>query len=429
MSKYLKQLITDQLSSELEGVTDCVLVNVIGLSANETVDLRKQLREKDIRIRVVKNSMAMRAVEGTALAPAFEGANGTLAVCYGGEDFVTLVKEVHRHQKDEDNFEQFVAKGGVMDGETLTPEMVAEVSKWPSREEQLSILVGQLLGPGRTLLAQLESGGANLAAQIDQIDGSGASDDAEGSAEAPAEEEASDDSDAEAEAPAEEEASDDSDEEPSSEESADEESDEVEESTEVTQENTTHDVGDEEDVTGTMQWYILKVQVNREDSIRDALVRRIKMHGLEEFFGDVVVPTEDIAEFNRSGKRRIVKKKLFPGYIMVNMIINDDTWFLVRETSGIGDFTGTFGKPTPMSDEEVRRIIQIDDEVEEGEQQVKTAIPFKKGDRVRVKDGNFQNFEGEVDNIDEASGRVTIIVSIFGRSTPVELEHWQIEEV
>ena len=477
MSKYLKQLITDQLSSELEGVTECVLVNVIGLSANETVDLRKQLREKDIRIRVVKNSMVMRAVEGTALAPAFEGANGTLAVCYGGEDFITLVKEVHRHQKDEDNFEQFVAKGGVMDGETLTPEMVAEVSKWPSREEQLSILVGQLLGPGRTLLAQLESGGANLAAQIDQIDGSNspaeeeASDDSDAEAEAPAEEEASgeseevaaeeadtaetsdeapeetseeassDDDDGvddevEAEAPAEEvveeiaeEASDESEEEPATEESVDEESDKVEESAKVTQENTTHDVGDEEDVTGTMQWYILKVQVNREDSIRDALVRRIKMHGLEEFFGDVVVPTEDIAEFNRSGKRRIVKKKLFPGYIMVNMIINDDTWFLVRETSGIGDFTGTFGKPTPMSDEEVRRIIQVDDEVEEGEQQVKTAIPFKKGDRVRVKDGNFQNFEGEVDNIDEASGRVTIIVSIFGRSTPVELEHWQIEEV
>ena len=209
MSKYLKQLITDQLSSELEGVTDCVLVNVIGLSANESVDLRKQLREKDIRIRVVKNSMALRAVEGTALAPAFEGANGTLAVCYGGEDFVSLVKEVHRHETDEDNFEQFIAKGGVMDGETLTPEMVAEVSKWPSREEQLSILVGQLLGPGRTLLAQLESGGANLAGQIDQIDGSTSSSDAE--VEAPAEVEASDDSDAEAEAPAEEEASDDSD--------------------------------------------------------------------------------------------------------------------------------------------------------------------------------------------------------------------------
>ena len=258
-----------------------------------------------------------------------------------------------------------------------------------------------------------------------------AGDDSDAEAEAPAEEEAGGDSDAEAEAPAEE-AGDDSDAEseaPAEEEAGGDSDAEAEESTEVTQENTTHDVGEEEDVTGTMQWYILKVQVNREDSIRDALVRRIKMHGLEEFFGDVVVPTEDIAEFNRSGKRRIVKKKLFPGYIMVNMIINDDTWFLVRETSGIGDFTGTFGKPTPMSDEEVRRIIQVDDEVEEGEQQVKTAIPFKKGDRVRVKDGNFQNFEGEVDNIDEASGRVTIIVSIFGRSTPVELEHWQIEEV
>jgi len=230
MSKYLKQLITDQLSSELEGVTDCVLVNVIGLSANESVDLRKQLREKDIRIRVVKNSMALRAVEGTALAPAFEGANGTLAVCYGGEDFVSLVKEVHRHETDEDNFEQFIAKGGVMDGETLTPEMVAEVSKWPSREEQLSILVGQLLGPGRTLLAQLESGGANLAGQIDQIDGSTSSSDAE--VEAPAEVEASDDSDAEVEAPAEEEASDDSEEE-TAEEASDDSDAEVEAPSEV----------------------------------------------------------------------------------------------------------------------------------------------------------------------------------------------------
>lgn len=217
MSKYLKQLITDQLSSELDGVTDCVLVNVIGLSANETVDLRKQLREKNIRLRVVKNSMAIRATEGTALAPAFEGTGGTLAVCFGGDDFISLVKEVHRLEADEENFEQFAARGGVMDGETLTPEMVVEVSKWPSREEQLSILVGQLLGPGRTLLAQLESAGANLAGQIDQIDGSTsssdaeASDDADAEADAPTEEAVDDSSDGgdEAEAPADEAAADD----------------------------------------------------------------------------------------------------------------------------------------------------------------------------------------------------------------------------
>ena len=177
------------------------------------------------------------------------------------------------------------------------------------------------------------------------------------------------------------------------------------------------------------QWYILKVQVNRETSIRDALERRTKIEGLEEYFGEIVVPTEEVAEFNRAGKRRIVKKKLFPGYIMAHMIINDDTWFLVRETPGIGDFTGSAGKPTPMDQQEVDRILQTGEDVEDSDQQVKTAIPFKTGDRVRVKDGYFLNFEGEVEGIDEANGRVTVMINIFGRSTPVELEHWQIEDL
>ena len=207
-----------------------------------------------------------------------------------------------------------------------------------------------------------------------------------------------------------------SDEEPPSEETAP-----VEVETEVAEE--------EESDEPTKEWYILKVQVNRETSIREALERRTKIHGLDQFFGDIIVPTEEVAEFNRAGKRRIVKKKLFPGYIMVHMIINDDTWFLVRETPGIGDFTGSAGNPTPMEPLEVERILQTSSEVEEGEQQVKTAIPFKTGDRVRVKDGYFLNFEGEVEEIDEANGRVTVMINIFGRSTPVELEHWQIEDV
>ncbi|MAZ95086.1 MAG: transcription termination/antitermination factor NusG [Planctomycetaceae bacterium] len=178
-----------------------------------------------------------------------------------------------------------------------------------------------------------------------------------------------------------------------------------------------------------MNWYILKVQVNREDSIRDTLERRVKMEGLEEYVHDIVVPVEEIAEFNRSGQRRIVRKKLYPGYIMVNMVINDDTWFLVRETPGIGDFTGAVGKPTPMAPHEVNRIIKTD--VDDGEEEalVKTAIAFKTGDRVRVKDGYFQNFEGDVEVVDQANGRVTVMINIFGRSTPVELEHWQIEEI
>ena len=182
----------------------------------------------------------------------------------------------------------------------------------------------------------------------------------------------------------------------------------------------------------TFEWYILKVQVNRETSIRDGLLRRIKMEGLEEYFEEVMVPTEDIVEFTRSGKRKVVKRKLYPGYIMVNMMLQDDSWFLVRETPGIGDFTGTLGKPSPMPADEVERILSVaqpEEETDGEEPQLKTAIPFKAGDRVRVKDGNFQNFEGEVDGIDEANGRVTLIINIFGRSTPVELEHWQIEEI
>ena len=176
-------------------------------------------------------------------------------------------------------------------------------------------------------------------------------------------------------------------------------------------------------------WYILKVQVNREESIRDALQRRVKIEGLERFFGDIVVPTEDIAEFSKTGKRRIVKRKLYPGYIMVHMTITEETWFLVRETPGIGDFTGSAGKPTPMDRREVERILNLGATEESGDARVKTAIPFKPGNRVRVKEGYFQNFEGDVESVDEANGRVTVMINIFGRSTPVELEHWQIEAV
>ncbi|MFM8188237.1 MAG: transcription termination/antitermination protein NusG [Pirellula sp.] len=177
------------------------------------------------------------------------------------------------------------------------------------------------------------------------------------------------------------------------------------------------------------QWYILKVAFNREDTIREALEKRIKLSSLKEYFGEILVPTEDVVVFTREGKKRIVKRKLYPGYLMIQMIINDDTWFLVRETPGIGDFTGTYGKPTPMTDADVERIIKLVHPDVDQEQGPKTSIPFRPGDRVRVKEGNFQSLEGDVDRIDEANGRVTVIINIFGRSTPVELDHWQIESL
>ncbi|MFN9985955.1 MAG: transcription termination/antitermination protein NusG, partial [Pirellula sp.] len=177
------------------------------------------------------------------------------------------------------------------------------------------------------------------------------------------------------------------------------------------------------------QWYILKVAFNREDSIREALEKRIKLSNLKECFGEILVPTEDVVEFTRAGKRRVVKRKLYTWYLMIQMIINDDTWFLVRETPGIGDFTGTYGKPTPMTDADVERIVKLAHPDVDQEQVPKTSIPFRPGDRVRVKEGNFQSLEGDVDRIDEANGRVTVIINIFGRSTPVELDHWQIESL
>lgn len=177
-------------------------------------------------------------------------------------------------------------------------------------------------------------------------------------------------------------------------------------------------------------WYILKVQVNREDSIKDALLRRVRMNGLERYFKEIVVPTEDVVEFTKTGKKRVVKKKLYPGYILVNMSVSDESWFVVRETGGIGDFTGSAGKPTPMEPRDVERILRSSKVLPEEEGAgIKTAIPFKTGDRVRVKEGYFQNFEGDVHAIDQTHGRVTVMINIFGRATPVEIEHWQIEAV
>jgi transcriptional antiterminator NusG len=181
------------------------------------------------------------------------------------------------------------------------------------------------------------------------------------------------------------------------------------------------------EVPANADWYILKVAFNREDTIRDSLEKRVKMEGLQEYFNSIVVPTEDVVEFTRAGKRRIVKRKLLPGYIMVNMVINDDTWFLVRETAGISDFTGASGAPMPMDPVDVERFINKPASQDDEDQPMKTAIPYRVGDRVRVKEGNFENQEGEVDSVDEANGRVTVIINIFGRSVPMELDHWQVE--
>jgi large subunit ribosomal protein L10 len=137
----------------------------IGLNSSRTYELRKRLREKNISVLVVQNGMIRRATEGTAVAPAFEGLSGTNAVVWGAEDFVSLVKEIVELDKDE-QYKEFEARGGVMDGEPLSAQRVKEISSWPSRGEQLSILSGQLTAPWRLLQSQLTAPGGKLASQI-----------------------------------------------------------------------------------------------------------------------------------------------------------------------------------------------------------------------------------------------------------------------
>jgi large subunit ribosomal protein L10 len=168
MSKYVKNLIAGHLHDRLKNVHDALLVNMIGLNANTNHRLRAELRSKNISVVVVKNSLAARATAGTPLGPLFNGVSGTAAICWGAEDIVSLAKEITRLLGNE-QYKAFEARGGVMDGEQLSAAQVKEVSQWPSRREQLSILVGQILSPGANLASQLESAGGALASQIEQI--------------------------------------------------------------------------------------------------------------------------------------------------------------------------------------------------------------------------------------------------------------------
>ena len=179
-----------------------------------------------------------------------------------------------------------------------------------------------------------------------------------------------------------------------------------------------------------MQWYVLKVQTNRERTIRETLLKRIRLEGMEEFFNDVRIPTEKVVE-TKGGKRKVREQKLFPGYMMIQMRLTDESWHLVRSTSGVGDFTGAAGKPVPMQEHEVKRLMgEVDEETTEPqEEKVQIKFSVAPGDTVKVKEGAFENFEGRVDSLDSHTGKIKVMIEIFGRSTEVELEHWQVDKM
>lgn len=180
-----------------------------------------------------------------------------------------------------------------------------------------------------------------------------------------------------------------------------------------------------------MQWYVLRVASNREDQVCEALIRKVKIEHLEERIGRILVPTQREKRM-RSGVAKVYDRKLYPGYVFVEMAPEDDgsiaenVWFVIKETMSVGDFIGSDGKPTPMKPHDVEKMLTI---VEKSAEQPTLAgmASLKKGDAIKVKEGPFENFEGEIDEVFPDKGQVRVIVTIFGRPTPIELEYWQVE--
>ncbi len=180
-----------------------------------------------------------------------------------------------------------------------------------------------------------------------------------------------------------------------------------------------------------MKWYVLRVAANKELQVKETLTEKVKAEGLTDVIGKIEVPVERIRRI-RGSKQTIHKRKLYPGYVFMEMGTADDgkvqekAWFLIKGTSGVGDFIGTEGIPTPMKDTDVAKMLL---ESEKPEEAPSIKVEFNKGDMIKIREGAFENFEGVVDEIDSERGIVKVIVTIFGRSTPLDIEYWQIEKV
>jgi transcriptional antiterminator NusG len=172
------------------------------------------------------------------------------------------------------------------------------------------------------------------------------------------------------------------------------------------------------------KWYVVRVQTGKEERVKEALERLRQARNMQEAISEVIIPIEKIVEL-RGGKRHIKEKKLFPGYLLINMNMTKETWFAIRETPGIGSFLG-LSDPIPLAEHEVERILRT---MQSEEERPKIKVSFQKDDIVRVKDGPFENFEGTVKEINEKKGLVKVSMVVFGRATNVELEYWQLEKV
>lgn len=173
------------------------------------------------------------------------------------------------------------------------------------------------------------------------------------------------------------------------------------------------------------RWYVIHVYSGFEKKVAQTIRETAIKKGLEDFFSEILVPTEEVVEVRR-GKKINAERKFIPGYVLIKMDLTDESWHLVKNTAKVTGFLGGGGKPSPISEKEAQRILN---QVQEGFEHPKPSITFEVGEQVRVADGPFASFMGVVEDVDEGKSRLKVAVSIFGRATPVELEYAQVEKV
>ncbi len=174
-----------------------------------------------------------------------------------------------------------------------------------------------------------------------------------------------------------------------------------------------------------IRWYVVHVYSGFEKKVAESIKDQARQKGMEDLFEEVLVPTEEVIEVRR-GQKVTSERKFFPGYVLAKMELTDQSWHLVKDTPKVTGFLGSKGKPSPISEKEAQQILH---QVQEGVERPKPSITFEIGEQVRVADGPFTSFNGTVDDVDEERSRLKVAVSIFGRSTPVELEYSQVEKV
>ena len=173
------------------------------------------------------------------------------------------------------------------------------------------------------------------------------------------------------------------------------------------------------------QWYVVHTQTGYEDKVRANIEGRAKTSSVSDLISQVLVPTEKVSEV-KAGKKKISTRKFFPGYILVEMELTDDTWYLIKNTPGVSGFIGSGRRPIPLKESEISAILK---QAEMAKEKPTPKVIFEKGEGVRVLEGPFVNFNGTIEEINPAKGKLKVTISIFGRSTPVELEYWQVEKL